>query len=129
MVLTGLNIHYIALSNLYAMIKILSHQVPKGAVLTELVEWLKEVYVNDLNRLGFQMRKYAHVWDKDDEEGCHILKLEEVYEAGQKSITHDDRIVEYEAMQNICTQDDDGQPHATYRLHNGTLWLFIPYVS
>jgi hypothetical protein len=109
-------------------IKKLSTVNPTGNVLTELTAWLDQVYAQDLAKLGFEIKRYSHVWDKEDEEGCHIVKFIEITQGGP-SIMDESREADYKKLQEICTQDDDGQPHATYRLHNGTLWLFIPYVS
>jgi hypothetical protein len=89
-------------------------------------EWLNEAFLDPLKGLGFEFKGYAHVWDEEDSNGTHILKFEEEV-SDKPSIVMDERRGDWESMAQICTQDDDSQPPATFRYYLGKLWVYIPY--
>ena len=81
----------------------------------ELMEWLKESFVDEIEKHGFEYKEYGHSALKDA--GVHILRFE-----GESSYISDE-------LKEILTQDDDNQPRATYQIYFGTLMLFIPYFA
>lgn len=92
-----------------------------------LNDYCLEDIIKPLHDLGFRMEDYhAHHSEKTGA-GHHMLFFEEFGD----EIDLDDETPDsnYSKLKKICTQDDDSQPHATYRLYLGNLWLFIPFTS
>lgn len=87
-------------------------------------DYLNPLYIDPLKKLGYEFKGYKTICDDLQSPGmsCHILFFMEV-EHGLH-IAPDEK---YEKMVEICTQDDDNQPHATYRLYMGSLFIMIPY--
>ena len=81
----------------------------------ELMEWLKESFVDGIEEHGFKYVEYAH--SSLNDAGVHILRFE-----GDSSYISDE-------LKEILTQDDDNQPQATYQIYFGTLMVFIPYFA
>ena len=80
---------------------------------------LSEGFIDPLAKLGFEFKEYAYAHLEINEGGVHIIEFD--YQLDSLSKANEKKMV------SICTQDDDSQPAANYRLWLGTLWLFIPY--
>tara|TARA_B100000424_G_C22899536_1_gene478432 strand:- start:960 stop:1214 length:255 start_codon:yes stop_codon:yes gene_type:complete len=81
----------------------------------DLNDWLKESFVDPIEKHGFDYKEYAHSALQDT--GVHILRFE-----GDSSYIDD-------KLKQVLTQDDDNQPPATYQIYFGTLLVFIPYFA
>lgn len=83
------------------------------------VEDFLDLYIPPLKKMGFEFKKYAHL-GVQDESGVHVLYFtldpDRILTSANKKL-----------MDAICTQDDDGQPHATYRYDSENLWIMVPY--
>ena len=91
-------------------------------------EFLMPNYLEPLKELGFNLEKYGHVGDENM--GTHILVLSD--ETGLTPLTppsEQEWKSTWEQMVQIATQNDDGQPHSTFRYHLGTLFIYIPYFA
>jgi hypothetical protein len=101
----------------------------EGNVEKELEEtYLNPTFIKPLKDLGYSFLKYGHVGD--DEMGTHILVFQDEITQGPISPEREKIHKEnFHKMVKICTQDDDSQPHATYRYYMGTLFLYIPYFA
>jgi hypothetical protein len=83
------------------------------------LEWLKDAYLNPLKDLGFTCDNIASTAKNNNDLNFHVLHLNH---DGQTSYKRD-------WLETICTQDDDSQPHSTYTLYMGELWVFIPFYT
>ncbi len=87
---------------------------------------LKDI-IEPLHDLGFRLEDYHGYHSEKTGTGHHMLLFEEF--ADKIDIGDESPDSNYSKLKKICTQDDDSQPHATYRLYLGNLWLFIPFTS
>lgn len=83
-------------------------------------DYLNPNFITPLNNLGFEIKGFQSIGNDEDYSSCHIM----VFEALDSF--HMDT-PEWDNMVEICTQDDDDQPHGQFRFYHGTLWVFIPY--
>jgi hypothetical protein len=86
----------------------------------EFADHLSEGFIDPLADLGFDLLEYSYAHLEAHEGGVHVLEFD---------YFNDNNISQasLKRVDEICTQDDDSQPAANYRLWLGTLWLFIPY--
>ncbi len=89
-------------------------------MVNDFADQLSEMFINPLAELGFEFEEYSYAHLQVNEGGVHVLEFD---------FNDDDHInsIKLNSVNEICTQDDDSQPAANYRLWMGTLWLFIPY--
>lgn len=87
---------------------------------------LKDI-IEPLHYLGFRLEDYHSYYSEPVGAGHHMLFFEEF--GGPIDICDESPDSNYSKLRKICTQNDDSQPHATYRLYLGSLWLFIPFTS
>lgn len=77
---------------------------------------LKSQFIEPLRNLGFECQSYSEIGDK--EQGTHILYFQH---------EHEEKLYSLEEI-NLLMVDDDSQPYSTFRLYQGSLWVYIPYL-
>jgi len=83
-------------------------------------DYINPLFADPLRKLGFKLEAVGSLTTKDLGTQTHVLIFEQ-----QGELT--DNVLE--KIKEICTIDDDSQPHATYRMYFGTLFVFIPAFS
>jgi len=82
----------------------------------EFINYIDELYIHPLKELGFRLTNYGSFNDIQQSYIIHNLIFE-----------HDNKTyLDYNRLKEIGIQDDDNQPHSTFRLYLGTLFIFIP---
>lgn len=85
-------------------------------------DYLHPLWIDPLKEFGFEFIGLKSLRDNETNMGCHILFFQHALDRTELFSKKD-----YDQIVKICTQDDDGQPHATYRLYMGDLYVMIPF--
>jgi hypothetical protein len=78
-------------------------------------EFTLSAFIIPLQGLGFKFEGYNIL--ETDEGGCYVFLM-------SGKLTEDNK----DEVEEICTQDDDSQPAATYRYYFGSLFVMVPFL-